>query len=182
MKDAFSKMFWGYILVLIEIHLFVIDILADPVGYFLIYLGINHLVNEFPIGHKAKNLAIVLILLSIPTVFVVNIDAFSSEPVLSRWSIYGTVLSLLKLILIFYIFQLMMEIANSSSDPYLIGRTEKTFLTYIIIMALISISQPFTMNFSMDVHTTYVILTIVISLIMEVVLLVLLRRFMKVEI
>ncbi|WP_272914196.1 hypothetical protein [Bacillus dakarensis] len=36
MDQAFNRIFWGYLFVWIEIHLFVVDLLPDPIGYWLI--------------------------------------------------------------------------------------------------------------------------------------------------
>ncbi|GAE95286.1 hypothetical protein JCM21714_4506 [Gracilibacillus boraciitolerans JCM 21714] len=180
MRYAFSKLFWGFLIVLLELHLFVLDVLPDPVGYYLIYLGVNHLVREFPIGVKAKNLAIGLIVLSIPTVFIQQNSVFSQAFLLSEWSIYVTVLSLLKLILVFYIFQLMIEISNRYGNLILMNKTKNILRKYLIIMLLIHITQPVTMNLSMDEQITYSIISALIGLIMEIVLLGLFRRFMKI--
>lgn len=184
MSEAFSKIFWGYILVLFEIHIFVIDILPEPIGYYLIFSGISMLLNDFPICSKAKNMALSLTFISIPTVFIqqnAGADPLGQIPFLSGWSLYLTVLGVLKLILVFYIFQLILAIVKEHGDFSLINRTTKTFYTYIIVMVLTMIAHSFTINFSTDQFMVVTIISLVLGFIMEIVFLVLLRKMRKID-
>lgn len=184
MSEAFNKIFWGYLLILIEIHFLVIDIFPDLLGYYLIFSGISILLNDFPIGNKAKNIALALIFISIPTVFIeqnTGADQLGQLPFLSGWSIYVTVLGVLKLTLVFYIFQLIMAIVNKHGDFALINRTKKTFYTYILIMVLTMIAHSFSINFSTDQFIVVSIISLVLGFIMEIVLLVLLRKMRKID-
>lgn len=183
MNEAFSKIFWGYLFVLFEIHIFVIDILPEPVGYYLIFSGVSMLLNDFPIGQKAKNIALALIFISIPTVFLqqnTGADQLVQLPFLSALSIYMTVLGVLKLILVFYIFQLIMAIVQHHGDDGLIARSKKTFNTYIIVMVLTIIVHSFSINFAMDQFMAVSIILIIVGFIMEIVFLVLLRKMRKI--
>lgn len=184
MSEAFSKIFWGYVLVLFEIHFFVIDILPEPVGYYLIFSGITMLLNDFPIGSKAKNMALALLFISIPTVFVqqnAGADQLGQIPFLTGWPLYMTVLGVSKLILVFYIFQLIMAIVKEHGDYALIDRTTKTFYTYIIVMVLTMIVHSFSINFSTEQFLVVMIISLVVGFIMEILFLVLLRRLRKVD-
>ncbi|MCM3651395.1 hypothetical protein [Metabacillus litoralis] len=151
MNQAFNRIFWGYLFVLIEIHIIVIDILADPVGYYLIFSGITMLLKNFPIAHKARKLSFALIFISIPSVFIqqnAGINQLEQLSFLSGWSLYMIVLDLVKLILVFYIFQLIMTIVHKHADDGLLW---------------------------------IVLITIIISFIMEIVFLILLWSLRKVH-
>lgn len=184
MSEAFGKIFWGYLLVLFEIHIFVIDILPEPVGYYLIFSGIRLLLQDFPVGKKATNIALALIFISIPTVFVqqnTGIDQLGQLPFLSGWPLYMTVLGVIKLILVFYIFQLIMTIVQKHRDFYLVNRSTKTFYTYIIVMVLTLIVHSFSINFSMDQFMVITVISIAVGFIMEIVFLVLLKRMRQIN-
>ncbi|HHW36444.1 MAG TPA: hypothetical protein GXX18_04010 [Bacillales bacterium] len=171
-------------MVLFEIHIFVIDILPEPIGYYLIFSGISMLLNDFPIGNKAKNMALALIFISIPTVFIqqnAGADQLGQIPFLSGWSLYITVLGVLKLILVFYIFQLIMVIVKEHGDFALINRSMKTFYTYIIVMVLTMTGHSFAINFSTNQFMVVTIFSLIIGFIMEIVFLVLLRKMRKID-
>ena len=178
MAQAFNKIFWGYLIVLIEIHIIVIDVLAEPIGYYLIYSGIKTLLNEFQIGNKAKSLSLVLVFLSIPTVFIsqnTGANGLIHQSIFSWWSLYLTVLSLVKLILVFFIFQLIMEVVHKYGNEGMIRRSKKTFTNYMIVTLFTLFLQPFLINFSADYVLVIGIFIIIISFIMEIIFLVLLR-------
>lgn len=184
MSEAFKKIFWGYLVVLIEIHFLVIDIFPDPLGYYLIFSGISMLLNDFPIGSKAKNMALVLIFISIPTVFIeqnAGADQLGQIPFLSGWPLYMTVYGVLKLILVFYIFQLIMAIVREHGDFALTDRSTKTFYTYMIVMILTMIVHSFSINFSTDQFLVVTIISLVVGFIMEIVFLVLLRKMRQID-
>lgn len=184
MSEAFKKIFWGYLVVLIEIHFLVIDIFPDPLGYYLIFSGISMLLKYFPIGYKAKNMALVLIFISIPTVFIeqnAGADQLGQIPFLSGWPLYMTVFGVLKLILVFYIFQLMMVIVKKHGDSALLTHTTKTYYAYILVMVLTMIAHSFSINFSTDQYMVVTIISLVLGLIMEIVFLVLLRKMRLID-
>ena len=184
MNQAFNRLFWGYLFVLFEIHIIVIDILADPVGYYFIFSGITMLFKDFLIAHKARKLSFSLIFLSIPSVFIqqnVGTNQLEQLPFLSGLSLYTTVLDLVNFILVFYIFQLIMTIVHQHVDGELIRRSSRTFSLYIIVKLLATIASPFAMNLSGDGLLWIVLITIFISFIIEIVFLVLLWSLRKVR-
>ncbi|WP_404332506.1 hypothetical protein [Mesobacillus maritimus] len=61
--EGFRKIFWGFILVFLEIHLLIIDILPDPIGYYLIFSGINLLNKHYGVSSKGKGFALGLVIL-----------------------------------------------------------------------------------------------------------------------
>lgn len=175
MNPAFKKIFWGFIFVLIEIHIF-IDFLPEPVGYFLIFSGASLLAEDFKMGHIAKNLSIVLLIFSIPSVFIQNNVEF---PIVSLWYIYFLMMQLGKIILVFYIFKLIMEFVKEHGDKRIIERSSKTFTIYLITMLTLQIMHSFLINFSNDAAVALTVFSIVVALIMEIVFLVLIRAVGK---
>lgn len=184
MDQAFNRIFWGYLFVWIEIHLFVVDLLPDPIGYWLILSGISLILKEFPIGHKAKNFSLALLFLSIPTVFIqqnTGMDGLGTTAVLSGWSIYNIVLGWLKIILVFYLFRLMMEIVVNRGNNALMKRVSKTCYSCLTVMLTASLLNSFMINFSGDILIALTIITVISSLIVEITFLVLLRTLRNIH-
>lgn len=184
MRDAFKQIFWGFLLVWIDIHLF-IDILADPFGYYLILSGLKLLQLHIPISSKAKNVALLLIFVSIPSVIIeqnTGTIQMGQIPFLSGWPLYFIILGLLKIILVFYIFQVILAIVQKYGEKELIKRSSKTFTVYMSIMLLISFIQSFSINFSTEQFNWVVILMIIIGFITEIAFLMLLNTVGKLKI
>ena len=123
MKSALNLVFWGYLLVLLRFELLIeIDILPDPVGYFLIALGCFGLLEHYPIAQKTGLLAVGMIFVSIPTTFV-NLDGVSSL----GWGIYTAALLFSKLILTYFLFLILKSIVKDYNHAALINRTNTVY-------------------------------------------------------
>ncbi|WP_017755060.1 hypothetical protein [Calidifontibacillus oryziterrae] len=185
MSQAFSKLFWGFLFVIIEIHIIAIDILADPIGYYFIFSGITLIVHDFPIGSKAKNLSFVLILLSIPTIFIqqnTGMDQLGQLPFVIGWPLYMSALGVIKLILVFYLFQLIFAIVHQHGDEDLKKRSERTFYIYMIVTFVSMIVSSFAINFSMEQFMAVAVFVILSGFIIEIAFLALLHSLRKLKI
>ncbi|HYK71965.1 MAG TPA: hypothetical protein VEV44_02375, partial [Pseudoneobacillus sp.] len=127
--------------------------------------------------------SLILIILSIPTIFIQNSSINEIELVnpLNVWSIYMIFIGLCKLILVFFVFKLMLEIANENEDLNLIKRTTITFNIYIVVMLFNQIVQSFMMNMTRDILTALTLFMLISSFILEITFLVLLRKFRNME-
>ena len=181
MNQAFNKIFWGYLFVFLEIHIIVIDVLAEPIGYYLMFSGIKRLIEDFPIGQKAKVLSFLLIFLSLPTVFIQQ-NAGTEQIVFSGWSIYTTVLGFAKLVFVFYLFQLVLAFVQRARHDRMITRVSRTFNAYMMIMLLASFASTFMINFATSSFVTIMIVVMVASFVMEIVFLILLWSLRKMNI
>jgi hypothetical protein len=183
LREGFQKIFWGWILVFIEIHIIAIDILPDPIGYFLIYSGLLLLINEYEAGANAKNMAAVLMLVSIPTIFIQNgsIDQIGSGMFLSGLFIYMNIVEILNLILAYFIFHLLISVAYQKDNQELLNRTKSTFKLYMISMLLLTFLEPFAMNLTRDLITGFIVFSSIYGLVLQIVFLVLIHKFSKGE-
>lgn len=182
MRSAFSMIFWGFLLTLLEIHIQFIDILPDPVGYFLIFLGLRDLVEKYPSGKNAQVLAAILGVLSIPTVFI-N-ESGSTNPMetpFTTWWVYSEIMMITNLILIFFIFQLMLKIADDYQNESLETYTRKFFKVYIWTNIFLLIFNSFFINLPREVAITLTVISLVFFIIIEIMFLVLLRKYMKLD-
>lgn len=183
MKESFNKIFWGFLLVLIEIHLIVVDVLPDPLGYFFIYVGVQALAKHNTVGRKAEYISLILIIVSIPTIFIQNssINGLGHVNPFNMWSIYMIVMGLCKLVLVFYVFKLMLAFAKEHDNLYLVKRTISTFKIYLVVMLLNQFLQSFVMNLTSEAVTVLTIIMLISSLVLEITFLVLLRKFRDIE-
>lgn len=182
MKINFKQMFWGFVFILLEIHLIYIDILPEPIGYYLIFASLVGVPSESRTGNLLKKLLIMLVLISIPTVFIqqnVNGNELGSFVGIPIWDTYTFFLEILKLVIVFLVFQLIMSVVSTLGDEFLVSRSSQTFKIYMIVMLLITLTHTFAMNLSRDIITGYLFFTIPLGLIMEIMFLVLLWKLHK---
>ena len=169
MRTALNLLFWGHFLVVLRIDIG-IDILPDPLGYFLIALGSYRLQKSYPLAKKAGALATAMIFISLPTVFV---DV--GKAVAFGWSTYSIALLFLKLILVYFIFAILKSIVKDYDNEALIKRAHSVSTIYISLNLVLLAFLSFSMNVSGDFWNIISITLVVAVLIMEVIFLVLIR-------
>lgn len=125
MKGSLSQIFYGSVFIFIAIRVGV-DLLADPIGYFLIAAGCFKLGEAFEDGKIAAYIASGMILFSMPSV-VIDFNLVDSGP----WYYYSNFLFTAELVMVFYLFRMLKEIAITTGEKALEGRTRILFNIYI---------------------------------------------------
>ncbi|GGM40784.1 hypothetical protein GCM10011351_28740 [Paraliobacillus quinghaiensis] len=179
MREAFHKMFWGFLFVLLEIHIIVVDILPDPIGYILIILGLAWFRESYNEAKKAHQFAIVLTVLSIPSVFISQQAVNQIGTFGSASGTYGFIMQALNLILVFMVFQLLLKVADQAGENELVRGTTILFKMYMTVMILALILPIFTVGVVNPVFTSLVVVITLLALVLEIVYLVWLRKFSK---
>lgn len=181
MASAFRKMFWGYLFIFLEIHIF-IDLLADPIGYGMIYSGISMLAKESLSAKKPKILAQALIWYSLPTVFIqgeISQQALGLPVAFTGWTVYFSSLHLLNIILVFYLCKLLIEYSKQQSQNELSKSTANTLKAYMIVMLFAELYFSFAINLH-ETDAVYIIFPVILtSLVMHIVFLSHLHRYRK---
>lgn len=125
MKGSLSQILVGSIFIFLAIRVGV-DLLADPIGYFLIAAGCFKLGEVFKDGKVAAYLAMGMIFFSMPSVLI-DFNLVESGP----WYYYSNFLFAAQIVLIYHLFRMLKEIAVSVGDSALEGRTRRLFNVYI---------------------------------------------------
>ncbi|WP_210470655.1 hypothetical protein [Sporosarcina sp. 6E9] len=168
-----NLIFWGYLFVLLQFNIEMIDILPDPIGYCLIASGCFGLREHYPIAQKAGIFAVGMIFVSIPTTFV-NLDGVISF----GWGIYSAGLLFLKLILAYAVFLILKRIVEDYEHTALINRTNTVFTFYMTFNLLSLAFLSFSMN--MPSHSWLAVVAI-LTFIMEIIFIVLIRAIRNAE-
>lgn len=173
--EGFRKIFWGFILVFVEIHLMVIDILPDPIGYYLIFSGIRLVNHYFGFTNKGKQVALGLVFLSLPTLFIQNQSVIQ----MSGSSIYLSLIGIINLVLAFYLFQLMVSIAKQREDDSLHQRTTTMFKIYMVTMFFVTFLEPFSINMTEGLKMWFIVFSAIFGLVINIFFLALLLKYSK---
>ncbi|MCT2536146.1 hypothetical protein NC661_17060 [Aquibacillus koreensis] len=188
MHTIFSRVFWGFILVLFDFNFSTdavsFDFIPDPIGYFLIFKGLSALLKNYQQAQIGVRISLLLIFLSIPSMFIdENVANETSQYWMSSWGwMYSDLLHVIHVTLVFYVFKVMVTIATQFEDNYLLNRTVNTMRWYIGINVVVLILSPFFKNIPVDIMFGMIFVLGIIAFVMEIIFLVLLRRFMKVNI
>lgn len=125
MKTAWKQIFYGYLFIFLAIRIG-IDLLADPIGYFLIAVGCYKIGEQFLDGKLAAYIATGLLFLSFPSVFI-DFNLVESGP----WYYYSNMLHAGALAMTFYVFRMMKGAAQFHVNIGLEERTQRLFNLYI---------------------------------------------------
>lgn len=178
MRRGFKYIIVGFLLILFDIHIF-IDILPDPIGYLMIIVGIGKIDFKDASTHPTSILATILLFFSIPTLFLDG-QFFTKQIGISQWwGIYSNVLSLLDIILVYFLFQLIKEVVKILHSPELTLKTQQMYKWYMIIMLSVLFTQPFLINTNVQLATGLSLLLVAFALIIHIMFIFFLRTIQK---
>ena len=178
MRVAFKYIIIGFLLILFDIHVF-IDILPDPVGYLMIFIGTRKLEFKGSSTHPTSVVASILIFASLPTIFL-DAQFFSQQVSIGEcWGIYRNVLSLLDIILVYFLFQLIKDVVKTLNSFELIRKTEKMYKWYMIVMLTVLFIQPFLLNINGQAAIGLMLLVVACALITQISFIFFLRNIQK---
>lgn len=175
MNKALQMMFWGYLFVFFRIH-FGFDLLADPIGYYLLFAGSAKLIDKYPHAQKVKFTSGLGIFISFPSIFI-NL----SENHLIGWEMYSFALLISKLIVAYFLFAVLKSIVHDYSDRELINRTNYLFNFYVGIHLLTLFLSSFAMNVPEGLWMTAPLILGIGVVIMDIAFLLLIRAIRRQE-
>lgn len=172
-------MITGFLLVLLDVHIF-FDFLPDPLGYLLIASGIHQLAAGKSNAKKAEITAYVLMALSIPTLFLSGEVLTQMQVNSTSWLIYGFNVTLIDLILMYYVFRMLMhEVDYPIEAAEKQNGIKKIMIVYMTITLTSTFIQSFLINMKQDVQSTVAVAIIVLTLSVHVAFIITLRNQQK---
>lgn len=175
MRDGFKQLFIGFLFVLIKIHI-VVDLLPDFIGYIFIYNGIKQIATlSSQLYEKLKILSIILVIASIPNFFL-------SDQVIQQsvwFSYYPLLLSLLKVILLYFLFDLLRGVAKLLPSNDALQATNRMYTWYLTVVLGALFFRSFLMNLPINVTFSPMIFIVLSVLVIEICFLVYLRNMQK---
>lgn len=178
-RQGFKYMITGFLFILLDIHAF-IDVLPDPVGYLLIGLGTLKIVANGKNAKKAEITAYILMIFSIPTLVFSGEVLQQMQTDSTGWQLYGFVLSMGHLILMYFVFLMLLHEVEYLNDEETVQlRVHKMMRFYMAITLSSAFIQPFLMNVNKDLQLVVGIPLIVVTLIAQIIFIVHLRGLQK---
>lgn len=178
--SSINKLFWGLLLVLLDVKINQLDILPDIIGYLIVVSGLNQLQPHSKYFLKAKILANILVFVSIAAIFQAP-DIPISEFVPSNYSLlvllFSTASGLLHIALIFFAVHGLMELAVHHNLLELSAISYNRLAIYLVFSFLALATIPFILTIG-ETNTIYLLLiSVMIGIIMEMMILLLFRKY-----
>ncbi|MEJ8302912.1 hypothetical protein [Saccharibacillus sacchari] len=163
MKPAFANLFWGLLLVWIDIPFSTFDVFNDTVGYLLIAYGMHRISKPIPLFTFGRWLAAFLAILSIPTTFSEESVSLFDQPFLLQgtwWEIWmsGVLGEFALLLLIYTLCEGIGRLAKSRGENGLFEHMRGSGSVYLFSAVPLMLISPFLLNF--DIEALPVILLI----------------------
>jgi len=181
-SKAFTKIFWGFMLVFLDFKINQFDLLPDFVGYFIIVSALSDLNSFSAYFRKARTFAIILAILSIPEYFIGEINILegivpSTSTILILIS--SSALTLIHIAFIFFLLQGCIELANHHQNSTLAKTTKNIQTFYIIILLAVTILTPFVLNIPQNLATAIIIVGGIASFVVYIMVLILIWSYRK---
>ena len=167
MKGAFGNMFWGMLIVLLDIRIG-FDLMIDPVGYLLIAYGMSRIDKAIPLFRVGKWIAVLLAAVSIPAVFDPGTVGggfqalFESRTVeAGSWSdiwLTGLLGDFALMLLIYLLCEGICRLAKQQGEAGLDQQMQGAWWLYFVSSAPMMILSPFLLNF--DIPGLFAILLV----------------------
>jgi hypothetical protein len=173
MKKSLSQILIGYVFIFISIRIG-IDLFAEPIGYLLIALACYRLGENFRDGKILAYLSSVLIFFSIPSVFIdFNLVEYG------YWFYYSNALYAGEIVLTFYLFRLLIKIAEAKHDTALKERTRSLFNLLIPTNLLVLGLTAFLVAFEFEQLQVLAFVLVLLLLVLNIAFLLLINTFKK---
>lgn len=173
MEKALGQILYGAVFIFLAIRIGV-DLLADPIGYLLIAAGCLKLSKEYTDGKIASTISMVLIFLSIPSVFI-DFNLVESGP----WYYYSNFLFAGEMVLTFYLFRMLKNIAEKAGRKDLADRTRRLFQIYIPASLLMLVLGAIGIILGSDYLEMLAFTLVILLLILNIAFIVLLVAFRR---
>ncbi|MFS0722525.1 hypothetical protein [Paenibacillus sp. 1P07SE] len=165
MRANFRKLAWAFLLILLDIHIFIFDIFPDFIGYLLIISALHKLDRHYSGYKKAWPVALVLCVLSlVPTPPQFSLQQQAPPPSPLWVGITGLHLVLL-LVLVFAILSTLTRHASSQGLQELAYASRNRMRFFCFLQLVMLFVTPYSLNTD-DAVLAVVALTILLLLAM----------------
>lgn len=146
---AYRRIFQGLLLVLLDFRIQYFDILPDFLGYILIFRALGTLAEQHSYFSKAKPYALVLIFLSLTSIFEVpqtNLLEHSISTQELGWLLLAQGIMILDVVVLYWICQGIGELAKERSLDELREKARFRWQFYFAVTSVLLVYTPFALN------------------------------------
>ncbi len=145
----YSNLFWGFMLVLINIRIGGVSILPDFVGFILIYYALNKLALQHHSYGKAKPFAFMLIFLALPNIYEGPTQNLLYNPLTSQsllLLLLGQIYVVMQIVMIYYICRAITGLAEERDLTELLQYNRSVWRFYLVVSGVSLFVTPFMLS------------------------------------
>jgi hypothetical protein len=171
-RSALRRIAWGLVWCTIDIHILIIDILPDVIGYLFVLSGLVKLNRQYGGCRQAIWLAGILACLALPQLVIKpSFELFSFREVSFGLHMYIHLVTGLHVLLVFFLFRTIFAIARVHKQRSLLDTLAFRRNFYMILGVIQLVFYPFLLN----VEDSWVMLLLIVSFFMLLLELLLIR-------
>lgn len=124
--SGFRRLFWGFIFTMIDFNLNGFDVLPDIIGYIFIFLGLIILTHRDERFETARNLCIVILVISALEIIAPGKQEFSG-----LWILIGIIRIIIDFIMVYNICEGIKNISYDTGYSFIFNEAERAWKHYI---------------------------------------------------
>lgn len=171
-RDAFGKLYWGFLFVMLDFKIQGFDILPDIVGYAFFAFGFSALLLKSLHFKTAKDLNVVMLILSIFSIYEPSVQD-GTNPLGLLGIIIGIASAVLNLLIVYNLFMGIKDMAREQGRIYIVEEAGKRWNQYLIIA--VSGICSFVFIFALPLFALFVFALFIFSIIVAIAIM----NFMK---
>lgn len=170
MNKTWRLLFFGYLFVFLRFEI-VIDVLAAPIGYYMIYTAARQYSGQQLPAKHLEIVSFIGIFLSVPGVFVPLNEAAGA------WQLYAELLFVWKVLTVFYLFGVWRVMAEGMGFGRLRDRMKFVYVLYMGVHFAMMLVSAFSLNVGGSSWMSLAVIVGILTVIMDITLLVSIRLF-----
>ncbi|MCY6356302.1 hypothetical protein [Clostridium sp. ZS2-4] len=176
-ESGFRKLYWGFLFIMIDFRIMGFDILPDTIGYILFALGFSILASNSIYFVKARNFNIVMIVLSLFSIYEKPVQSGESWIHFGSLGFIGVLIGVITIILgllvIYNLFMGIKDMCEQRGEIGLCSEANKRWTQYLQLQ--IAAIFAFVLIFIPLLAIIYIIVLLVVTVMLTVKIM----KFMK---
>ncbi|OBZ13698.1 hypothetical protein [Bacillus sp. FJAT-26390] len=161
LNSALRRLRWGLVIAFLDIRIGYVDILPDFIGYMMIASALHAMSTYQPVFNKAKWIAIVLVVVSMPNALIhtgIFLSDFTAVPI--QQQLYAQALLGLHVVLAYLVFEGLGLLAKQDGQEILLDSVRSRKCLYMVILAAQLIFYPFLLNLDKSWISLFILLAL----------------------
>lgn len=175
-ESGFSKLYWGFLFIMLDFKIQGVDILPDIVGYIFFAVGLSLLAENSMYFKKAANFNIPMLILSIFSIY--EKPAQNGGIQLGLLGLFGIPITIailiLSLVVVYYLFMGIKDIAQLHGQLDIYEEADKRWKQFLLLQ--LAIFPAFILIFIPPLAIVYLIAMFIFSIVLTVFILQLMKK------
>lgn len=162
-SSAYNRIFWGYLLVLLDLRIQTLDIIPDFIGFMMIFVALGTLAAQHEDYGQARPFALILIFFSLVELFQLPQTNLLQTPLSAQNTVLlmiGQVAAIVQLFMVYRICRAVAALAAVQGLPDLEGKAKARWRFFFGITAVILAATPFMLNLTDEWKILFLVLVI----------------------